>query len=223
MAKRLLMMALGCFVVLTAPGRTFPLDLRAPSERTNGLLKNVKYQRVSLDGVLQEASLDAGTADVGAVEVGDTLSLTLFANVSIDLVLKEKMPSPLGGDAFIAEVSGYEGIKTAVVLRTADGLSIDIQDYRNNKVYKVISTPTGVEVQEIEVAGCGVCGCDVEEQFAPNDALGGAPNRVAANVEVPADTCVDILVAFDLNAKHKYTVKQVRTNNDWDDLHISWQ
>ncbi len=200
MAKRLLMMALGCFVVLTAPGRTFPLDLRAPSERTNGLLKNVKCQRVSLDGVLQEASLDAGTADVGAVEVGDTLSLTLFANVSIDLVLKEKMPSPLGGDAFIAEVSGYEGIKTAVVLRTADGLSIDIQDYRNNKVYKVISTPTGVEVQEIEVAGCGVCGCDVEEQFAPNDALGGAPNRVAANVEVPADTCVDILVAFDLNA-----------------------
>ena len=200
MVKRLLMMALGCFVVLTAPGRTFPLDLRAPSERTNGLLKNVKYQRVSLDGVLQEASLDAGTADVGAVEVGDTLSLTLFANVSIDLVLKEKMPSPLGGDAFIAEVSGYEGIKTAVVLRTADGLSIDIQDYRNNKVYKVISTPTGVEVQEIEVAGCGVCGCDVEEQFAPNDALGGAPNRVAANVEVPADTCVDILVAFDVNA-----------------------
>ena len=129
MVKRLLMMALGCFVVLTAPGRTFPLDLRAPAERTNALLKNVKYQRVSLDGVLQEASLDAGTADVGAVEVGDTLSLTLFANVSIDLVLKEKMPSPLGGDAFIAEVSGYDGIKTAVVLRTADGLSIDIQDY----------------------------------------------------------------------------------------------
>ena len=200
MVKRLLMMALGCFVVLTAPGRTFPLDLRAPAERTNALLKNVKYQRVSLDGVLQEASLDAGTADVGAVEVGDTLSLTLFANVSIDLVLKERMPSPLGGDAFIAEVSGYDGIKTAVVLRTADGLSIDIQDYRNKKVYKVISTPMGVKVQEIEVAGCGICGCDVEEQFAPNDALDGAPNKVAANVEVPADTCVDILVAFDLNA-----------------------
>ena len=198
--RKQLLLAAGCLMAVTALGRTFPLDLRAPTEKTNGLLKNVKCQRVSLDGVLQEASLDAGTADVGAVEVGDTLSLTLFANVSIDLVLKEKMPSPLGGDAFIAEVSGYEGIKTAVVLRTADGLSIDIQDYRNNKVYKVISTPTGVEVQEIEVAGCGVCGCDVEEQFAPNDALGGAPNRVAANVEVPADTCVDILVAFDANA-----------------------
>ena len=186
--------------MLAAQGRTFPLDLRAPAERTNGLLKNVKYQRVSLDGVLQEASLDAGTADVGAVEVGDTLSLTLFANVSIDLVLKEKMPSPLGGDAFIAEASGYEGIKTAVVLCTADGLAIDIQDYRNKKVYKVISSSTGVKVQEIEVTGSGRCGCDVKGQFAPDDALCGAPNKVSANVIAPADTCVDILVAFDANA-----------------------
>ena len=29
-------------------------------------------------------------------------------------------------------------------------------------------------------------------------------------------------VAFDLTMKHKYTIKQVRTEDDWDDLHISW-
>ena len=200
MIKGLLMMALGCFVALTAPGRILPLDLRAPEAGTKGAARGLALQQANPDGTLRKTNLEAGVADLGMVEVGDTLSLTLFENVSIDLVLTEKMPSPLGGDAFIAEASGYEGIKNAVVLRTADGLTVDIQDYRNKKVYKVVSTATGVTVEEIEAKGSGTCGCDALEPPVQDEApkVSAAPATLMGTT--PADTCVDILVAFDVNA-----------------------
>ena len=158
--RKQLLLAAGCLMAVTALGRMIPIDLRAP---TTGGKNRLMSQQGGQDGILRKASLDIGAADVGALELGDTLALTLFDDIAIDLVLKEKMPSPLGGEAFIAEASGYEGIKTAVVLRTDDGLTIDIQDYRNKKVYKVISTPADVKVQEIEVKGVGKCGCDALE------------------------------------------------------------
>ena len=192
--RKQLLLAAGCLMAVTALGRMIPIDLRAP---TTGGKNRLMSQQGGQDGILRKASLDIGAADVGALELGDTLALTLFDDIAIDLVLKEKMPSPLGGEAFIAEASGYEGIKTAVVLRTDDGLTIDIQDYRNKKVYKVISTPADVKVQEIEVKGVGKCGCDALEPTDPSEVPMRAAMRLGAS---PADTCVDVLVAFDANA-----------------------
>ena len=203
--SKTMMMAMGCIMALTAMGRTFNIDLRAPASRSGGLAKAPMSQPASIEGTLRKVNLDVGAADIGAVEVGDELSFTLFDDVTIGLVLKENMPSPLGGDAFIAEVSGYDGIKNAVVLRTADGLTVDIQDYLNRKVYKVISTAAGVTVQEIAVTGGGKCGsCDALEPSDLNGAVGDGMGKSSAEhidkVSTPAETCVDILVAFDVNA-----------------------
>ena len=104
----------------------------------------------------------------GEVAVGDELVFTLFDDVTIALTLKEKMQSPLGGDVFLAEVSGYEGMKTAVVLSTGDGLTIDVQDFLKNKVYKVISTQAGVKVVEIKPTRDADGRCDVLEP-APSE------------------------------------------------------
>ena len=176
--RKQLLLAAGCLMAVTALGSNFSLDLRGPA--TGGGGKRLKAQQNVQDGILRKVSLDTGAADVGALQVGDTLSLTLFDDIAIDLELKEKMPSPLGGEAFIAEASGYEGIKTAVVLNTADGLTIDIQDYLNQKVYKVISTSADVKVQEIEVKGCGKCGCDALESPSPVDTPKNSRTRLAS-------------------------------------------
>ena len=153
--------------------KSFSLDLRKNQITDKRRLLSAT-PKVAGDGVLRSFDLDAGAADVGEVAVGDRLAFTLFDDVTIELELKEQMQSPLGGEVFLAEASGYEGIKTAVVLRTADGLTIDVQDFLNNKVYKVISTPTGVSVSEIEPSGEGKCGSDALEPPGLKGTSGGS-------------------------------------------------
>ena len=154
-------------------------------------------------GTLRSFNLDAGSADAGAVAVGDELTFTLFDDVSLKLTLKERMRSPIGGDVFLAEVWRYEGIKTAVVLRTADGLSIDVQDILNDKVYQVISSPNGVKVSEIKPSHEGKCGNDALEPPVPDELpISNVAQSVPRlqSVAEQGDTCVDILVAYDKNA-----------------------
>ena len=146
----IMLLASGCFASVTAWGRSFALDLRAsePSRSASGsrrpLRGNVAVLSDGDEAPLRKGVLETGRADVGPIAVGDELTLTLFDDVVITLTLTRKMPSPMGGDVFLAEASGYDGVKNAVVLRTADGLTVDVQDYHSNKVYKVISSASGV-------------------------------------------------------------------------------
>ncbi len=195
--------------MLCAYGRTFSLDLREPGK--GGARPRLTASLLAQnDGTLRSFDLDVGVADVGDVMVGDELTFALFDDVTLKLTLKEQMQSPLGGDVFLAEAVGYEGVKTAVVLRTADGLTIDVQDFLNDKVYKVVSTPSGVKVSEIKPSHEGKCGCDALEP----PPMGGAQPSAAdvseasspksatrlMSVGDQSDTCVDILVAYDKNA-----------------------
>ena len=189
------------FAVFSAWGKSLSLDLRLPAANSASVLKSASAA-IDPDSI-RRVDLEAGSADVGAVLAGDELALTLFDDVSITLTVKKKMPAPIGGDAFLAEVSGYDGVKNAVVLRTADGLTIDIHDFRNKKIYKVISSRTGVIVQEAESRGVG-CGCDAIEPFKLS--TGAAPAKADSvgksyDVHAAPDTTVDILVAYDSNAE----------------------
>ena len=206
MEKRLIILAMAAGALLGAYGKTFSLDLRAPAKggARPSLMASAQPHD---DGTLRSFNLDAGVADVGEVSVGDVLTFTLFDDVALTLTLKEKTPSLLGGDAFLAEAEGYEGVKTAVVLRTADGLTIDVQDFRNKKYYKVLSTPDGVKVLEVEAKGAGRCGtcagsvssCGEGTALAPT--AGNDEPRMARN-QVPDESgaTVDVLVAYDADA-----------------------
>ena len=174
--------------VFAAYGKSISLDLRGP------VSNSAKVQG------LRSTTLAPKSADVGEVAVGDELSLALFDDVKPVLSLKKRMPSSLDGEAFLAEASGYDGVKNAVVLKTAEGLTIDIQDYRNKKVYKVLSMPSGVKVQELDEVPVS-CGCD--HVALPKAALEkAAAKKNVSNGAVPnGDVVVDILVAFDGNAQ----------------------
>ena len=199
------------FAAMAVWGKSFSVDLR-PSVAKKGFRVQTRAKLASVasnmvDDALRRVNLDAGVADVGAVAVGDELAFTLFDDVSITLTLKKKMPTPLGGDVFLAEASGYEGVKNAVVLRTADGLTIDVQDYHSGMVYKVISTPTGVTVQEIKPTDERKCGCDtLEAPSTPVPAVQGTtqstsiPQTAKSISAEPQPVTVDILVAYDTTA-----------------------
>jgi len=211
MTKKLMAMALAAGALFGAYGKSFSLDLREPGQG-GARAKLLAPASARDEGTLRAFDLDAGVADVGTVALGDTLTFSLFDDVTLTLTLKEKVPTPLGGDAFLAEVAGYEGIKTAVVLRTADGLTVDVHDFRNRKYYKVLSMPDGVKVQEVEAKG-NVCGCDARVPMQSAQVRANASSAPAAKkrLAVPSEGSegpfVDVLVAFDGNA-----VSWARTN-----------
>ena len=206
-----------CFLMMvlqTAYGRTIPLDLRsrAPVRADRDRLSYAAGPHAAgpyaandaADGTLRLNSLPAGAADVGEIREGDEFSLFLFDDVELDLTLKERMQTPLGGEAFLAEVSGAgDGVRSAVVLRTDEGLTIDIQDAAWNRVYKVVSTSEDVKVLEVEPAEGGGCGCDgIAFCDGAEDETGGdcEDGGVQAAAQFQSATCVDVLVAYDTGA-----------------------
>jgi len=202
--------ALAMGAALGAYGKSFSLDLRRPS-RDGARMKLMSAAPAQGEGTLRSFDLDAGVADVGAVAVGDVLTFVLFDDVTLTLTLKERLPAPLGGDVFLAEAAGCEGVKTAVVLRTDDGLTIDVQDIRSKKYYKVLSAPDGVKVQEVAAKG-SACRCGARtpavtpKMRSAKKALANVSAAPAGNMRLQAlgeeaeGPFVDILVAFDGNA-----------------------
>ena len=99
---------------------------------------------------LRASAFAAGATVTAPLSVGDTLDFLLFENTAFQVTLIERMESPLGGEAFIGTVSGYNGVRNAVILQTAEGLTADIQDFARSRTYSIVSDENGVTVKEID-------------------------------------------------------------------------
>ena len=171
------------------------LDLR-PRPIARPLLRTAAIT----DGILQSTSLSAGATDTTPLAVGDELTFLLFDNVEIIVRITERTESPLGGESFLGEVSGYDGVKNAVVLQTEEGLTVDIQDFANSRVYTIVSTAGGVTVSEIDPSLNTITPTAPIDPGLPSKnrallsatALGSTPDQ--------ASTLVDVLVAYDTPA-----------------------
>ena len=177
---------------LPADAARIALDLRppAPAVRTRGAAPSRAATQAPEDGTLRKTELPAGATDAPVLEVGDELSLALFDDAGVELVLRERTESPLGGETFLAGPA--EGDLTAVVLQTGNGLSIEALDADSGQSFSVVSTQDGVTVRERETPDAADEGCleVVEENPVPDS--GAGPSAA----EQP-DGCVDVLVAFD--------------------------
>ena len=150
---------------------------------------------------LRSAAFPAGAAAAERLSAGDVLEFWLFRDTTIRVRIGERMESPLGGDAFLGEVEGYDGAKNAVVLQTAEGLTVDIQDYLRGRVYTVVSDADGVAVREFDPS---------RETVVPSEGVvPKRPPRGGKNVSRgkrgelsraggdQVSTVVDVLVAYD--------------------------
>ena len=177
---------------VTVQASIHALDLR-PRPIARPLLRTAAIT----DGILQSTSLSAGATDTTPLAVGDELTFLLFDNVEIIVRITERTESPLGGESFLGEVSGYDGVKNAVVLQTEEGLTVDIQDFANSRVYTIVSTAGGVTVSEIDPSLNTVTPTapidpgllSKNRTFLSSSALGSTPDQ--------ASTLVDVLVAYD--------------------------
>lgn len=180
---------------VTVQASIHALDLR-PKAIARPLLRTA----VATDGILQSTSLSAGATDTTPLAVGDELTFLLFDGVEITVRVTERTESPLGGESFLGEVSGYDGVKNAVVLQTEEGLTVDIQDFANSRVYTIVSTAGGVTVNEIDPSLNAVTPTTPVSPELPSKnrallsspALGSTPDQ--------ASTLVDVLVAYDTPA-----------------------
>ena len=195
-------MLLSCVTILaagTAMGASVAFDLRP----TRKLMKAAVAPTGEPTGILRTTSLAAGKTLTGPLAVGDELSFALFDDVTVTLSLAERTEAPLGGETFLAEVSGYDGMKNAVVMQTSDGLQVDVQDFRKNRVYSIVSTAKGTSVREFDPqAGKVVPTRPLVPELSKADSPPTAQSPVMASSQSTdqASTLVDVLVAFDRNA-----------------------
>lgn len=186
---------------LAAFGVSHSIDYRyvAPRLALAGVSASVTME----ENVLQQVRIPAAAApsvDM-PLAVGDRLALSLFDGAAMTLKLVERVPSPLGNETYLAEAAGYAGVRNAVVVRTAEGLQVDIQDYENRRVYTVSSSASGVVVKESQVAE------SPNSDGKPLEAPRSSAPRVSAEKSAPAvlaattdPVYVDMLIAYDASA-----------------------
>lgn len=181
-----------------AMGASVSFDLRP----TRKLMKAAAAPTGEPTGILRTTSLAAGKTLTDPLAVGDELSFALFDDVTVTLSLAERTEAPLGGETFLAEVSGYDGMKNAVVVQTSDGLQVDVQDFRKNRVYSIVSTAKGTSVREFDPqAGKVVPTKPLVPELSKTDSPVMTQSSVMASPSTDqASTLVDVLVAFDRNA-----------------------
>ena len=190
-----LTLLVACAFASSADAATTTIDLRTPPKASSS-----RRLSSSAGSCLQTATFPAGATATGALSVGDTFAFLLFEDTEILVTLSERMESPLGGEAFIGTVSGYDGVKNAVVLQTAEGLMVDIQDFARTRTYTIVSDASGVTVKEIDPSREIVTPTEPVDPGIPS---GRSGTRLSANPRLQADqasTLVDVLVAYDTPA-----------------------
>lgn len=173
-------------------------DLR-PAKR---LMKSGAVSKsVVAAGELRTTSLAAGKTQAEPLQIGDELSFQLFDDVAATLKLTERVESPLGGATFLAEMSGYDGLKNAVVSQVEDGLQVNIQDFKKGRVYAVVSTASGTTVREFDPKAEKIVPTEpVIPKAAIQMASGSVGGVSPSGVSEQPSTVVDMLVAFDCHA-----------------------
>ena len=195
-----------CEFACFADGATATFDLRTPRRSAVARLRTA-----SSDSCLQTATFPADVTQTGALSVGDTLDFLLFADTEITVTLTERMESPLVGEAFIGTASGYDGVKNAVVLQTAEGLTVDIQDFARSRAYTIVSDTDGVTVKEVdpslnvvvptEPVDPGIQTASLKtRQLSASSSTYTDPTGQDTSFTDQASTLVDILVAYDTPA-----------------------
>lgn len=186
------------FVDLTAAEHRLDLrgDVRPKSVRTLAL----SAAAVPETGVLRQTRLASGAAALPPLAVGDALVLELFDDVERTVVLKERLESPVGGDAFIATVEGGEDLVSAAVVQTENGVLVNLQDVGKGRVYTVVSSAEATLVRELDPKA-GKVTPSRSREFGLSSREGAAPRPASSAPGVEQSSMVvDILVAYDTGA-----------------------
>ena len=131
--------------VCTANARVIDVDLSGQSER---MAANVSLSSSDPEEIRSHC-LEPGTAKVSGLEVGDVIAFKLFADKTLEVTLVEETEA-LSGRAFLGRVNNALDAIGCVVLETSHGIILDVTDFENKRVWKVVSDANGVTVREIK-------------------------------------------------------------------------
>lgn len=174
------------------------LDFRKPAKPGASLQSAVPQELEQGELRRTDLAVDEAPRSEGSFAVGDTVDLILFDDVAVTLTLKERTPTTLGSEAYLAEVSGYEGVNNAVFVKTGDGFQVDIRDFKNGKSYSVYSSSSGVSIHEREPVREPCVDGEREIDASRMSTLAEVRPQIERNSSSVA--IIDILVAYDSSA-----------------------
>ncbi|MBO7206652.1 MAG: hypothetical protein J6W10_03455 [Kiritimatiellae bacterium] len=136
-----------CVFGMATTARNLSLDL---SGAGNARMK-VAYSQsaVSDSEEVRSHRLVAGAAKVFGLEVGDVIAFKLFEDKTLEVTLIEETEA-LTGRAFLGRIDNVLNALGCVVLETESGIILDVTDFENQRVWKVVSDENCVTVREIK-------------------------------------------------------------------------
>lgn len=144
---RILMAISLCVFVMAATARNLSLDL---SGAGNARMKVAYSQSAVADSEeVRSHRLVAGAAKLVGLEVGDVIAFKLFEDKTLEVTLIEETEA-LAGRAFLGRIDNTLDALGCVVLETESGIILDVTDFENQRVWKVVSDENGVTVREIK-------------------------------------------------------------------------
>ena len=184
----------------SAEERTFDFRRRipdAPETRTRSSL-DAGNDVVATYVAKNESALEAARKTLA---VGDELSVLLFENDPLRIRLAEKVPGTADNDCFLGTLGGPDGDLDAVVVRDRGGIQLDINDFRNGRVYTVYSENGVSRVTERKNGGMART-CRTIEPPKPEGWRDGEASAFSAvrTDSKSGPVFVDVLVAYDTTA-----------------------
>lgn len=218
--QRTLFLLLSCVVGTTAMARNIFLDLSGAGKARVGLAYSLSSPADAEE--VRSHSLGAGAAKVVGLEVGDVVAFKLFDDKTLEVALVEETHA-LSGRAFLGSIDNSLDAIGCVVLETEAGIILDVTDFENQRVWKVVSDGNGVTVREIKPDNTRRCYGDTlyrpvgqapinvsvsatngvtttVTNSMPTAAMANSSMSAAALAVANGEKTVDILVNYDTDA-----------------------
>ena len=210
MYKSILLSVLATLFASQVVAAKIPLNFAAGSRRAN-MMRADSVSGAPEKSLLREFTvLRSEAPECAPLSVGDELVVTVFDDVELTLKIKARQPDPLGGGAsFSAEIAGCDGISSASVVQTPEGLQIHAHDFKKDRVYTIFTGSGDVKVRELQPSLEGPTKDSVpKEPPEPTEAEREAALRNAAVsrdasigvADASTPVYVDMLIAYDSSA-----------------------
>lgn len=144
-----LLMCSGIFLSGSSRGANTTLDLCRQAKLQGNVLYSVSSSKICDDsGLIRQYRIGSGSARISALSVGDQVTFRLFDDKEITVDIIEETIA-LTGRSFIGRVLGdLSPGSSCVVLQNDNGIVLDVLEWKNNRVFQVVSGKNGVTVRE---------------------------------------------------------------------------
>ena len=172
-------------------------------DNTRGAYQMLSAKEADNMGILRTHRIKVAAPNMGLeVTDGDMLTFRLFNDREFRVLIVEKLPSVTETESWLGITDGYGETFNSVVVRTADGWQLDVQDFQNGLSYRVYTADGVATVSECDTLALNpYCGNGEAKRIHRRAKMLKSASEGHHAAADAASTYVDVLLCFDKSAQ----------------------